>query len=203
MLVAVVFFLSLMPAMARDDVRGHALQDSSKADPEEHARRETGKPSEMPDMRRVQDDLKRQRERTLAELKKTDPKAYEQVRKSLRRQEEIGNILEKARRKEISEFEARESLRPLMTNDRKSWEEDIGKCVVRAEKKLEFLRKIQDDPELMVERQIDMLLGQRGRYDEGEDLMLDRFCDNPAGMITSSIPPPDPGRLGQKGGARQ
>jgi len=146
---------------------------------------------------KFQEEMRRGREKMLEDLKQSNPEAYERMKKAEARNTEIRDILEKHRAGDLSEGEARKRLLPLTKDEMKPWLERLDECVQRMEKRLEFAKKVQKDPELLERRQVDALRGKGEEAGEEPGMnMMERPCLPPppyAGRGSGRMPPGFPG----------
>ena len=94
------------------------------------------------------------------QLKKTNPRAYEALNRARERGSEIEGIVAKARGGKLPEEEARKRLYPLLKESHGPELSELRDRIARMEKQLAFLKKAEKNPDLLVHRRIDEMLGK-------------------------------------------
>jgi vacuolar-type H+-ATPase subunit I/STV1 len=108
-------------------------------------------------MRREIDKIQQQE---LERLKKENPEAYQQRKDALDIQAKINEIVSSFRSGKISASQAESQLYPLVKSSLQDSINNLGAQIERLEKKLESLKKAKANPDLLVKKRIDELLGR-------------------------------------------
>jgi len=109
-------------------------------------------------MEKMRQEFEKRQQEDLENLKKTDPKAYQERNDSLDRQAKINSILTSFHAGKISVSQAEQQLYPLVKQNIKDMNVDAE--IARLEKRLEYLKKVKRDPDLLIKKRIDELLGR-------------------------------------------
>lgn len=94
------------------------------------------------------------------ELERKEPQLYKERQEALERQAEISAIVTAFRKGEISRYRAKSQLNPLLKQE---IEDDINKLeskIASLEKKLESLKEAKTNPEPLIKKRIDQMLGK-------------------------------------------
>ena len=93
-------------------------------------------------------------------LEKKNPQLYKERQEALERQAKINAIVTAFRKGEISSYHAESQLNPLVKQE---IEDDINKLeskIASLEKKLESLKEAKTNPEPLIKKRIDQMLGK-------------------------------------------
>lgn len=111
-------------------------------------------------------EFEKQEIQRLEELKKRDPKAYEQQKAQYDRQKKISQLLQAYHDRKLSDSSAAQQLYPLIKADVNEEAKSIDERIEQAKQYLTDLQEIKRNPELLIKRRIDRLLG---KGDPGRD----------------------------------
>jgi hypothetical protein len=121
----------------------------------------------QPDMQKIQKDaekMKQQMENMQQEqlefLKKLNPQAYQQSKAAYDRAKQIDAVISLLRQGKISSSDAERQLYPLIKEDLRSIVNSMDQKISDLEKKLDYCRKVRSNPEILVKKRIDELLGK-------------------------------------------
>lgn len=118
-------------------------------------------PEEMSrQMEKTQQEMKKLQEQEMEQLKKTSPEQYQKRKSSLELQQQINSILTAFQQGTLSAADAERKLTPLVRQLIEDQTKQLGTEIGRLEKKLDSLRKAKANPDLLVKKQVDMLLGR-------------------------------------------
>ena len=98
--------------------------------------------------------------RRLEELKTQNPAAYQQAIQAKETQKKITGIISSYQREQLSEEAAKSQLAPLVRKSLESRLKTLDREIQEATKRLEYLRKVKANPDLMVTDQINIYLGK-------------------------------------------
>jgi hypothetical protein len=93
-------------------------------------------------------------------LKKSDPVSYQQRKDAADAQAKIAAVITAFQQGQISLAQAEGKLYPLVKQDVKSFADSLNTEIAHAEKRLEYLKKAKADPEFLIRKRIDSLLGK-------------------------------------------
>lgn len=108
----------------------------------------------------IEQKMKQMQQEELERLKKENPQLYQQRRDAFDRQTKISAILSSFHAKTLSESQVESQLYPLIKQDVQQYATGLGAEIQRVEKRLEFLRKVKSNPEILVKKRLDQLLGK-------------------------------------------
>lgn len=128
--------------------------------PEELAREDERIRKEMEDMQKQE----------LETLKEIDPQAYERRLKGIERGKKINEIVSLYNHKEITESAARSKLQPLVEEEVSEYLESFDSQIERLEKRLDYLKRIKNNPSELIEKKMDRYLGKTGPEFEEEPI---------------------------------
>lgn len=114
---------------------------------------------------RIRQDAAKAQQQELESLKRKDPKLYQERKESLDRQVEINNILVFLNGGNITATQAEKELYPLVKKDVQSYIANLGNEITRLEKKLQFLKDVKRDPDILIDKRIKQLLGKSATSD--------------------------------------
>lgn len=115
-------------------------------------------------------EMEKMQQQQLETLKKNNPEAYNQQKKTLDDQQKISAILSSFQNKSISADVAEKQLYPLLKNSPEFSTETIDSQIAQTEKKLNSLKKIRTNPDIAVKKRIDQMLGKT--MPSPEDMMF-------------------------------
>lgn len=118
-------------------------------------------------IQKIQENMREENERRLGQLQKSDPEEYRRQKEALGRQKESETVLERWRQGTLSEKQARRQLYPLVKEGLKPELEGLDKRIADLEKRLDFLKQVRKNPDLLVRRRIEEMLGKRPPEDIG------------------------------------
>ena len=98
-------------------------------------------------------------ESKLESFKEQNPQLYEKMKARIETQKQINEILGAFYAKEVTPEDARAQLEPLVQEQINSEEGDLQARISAMERQLSELRLMQEDPDLAIQRRIDLLLG--------------------------------------------
>ena len=120
-------------------------------------------PEEMQkQMEKMRQDAERMQQQELERLRQIDPKMYEARKSAMDRQAKIGAIVKAFYTKSISAESAESQLTPLIRQDVQAEVAAIPTQIQRLEKRLDFLRKARANPDLLIKKRVDQMLGRGG-----------------------------------------
>jgi GTP1/Obg family GTP-binding protein len=103
----------------------------------------------------------------LETLKKEDPRAYEKAASQMRRQKKIAKIIQDYYEKLISSVEAQSRLYPLVKENMQDRIANIDNDIEMLKEKLSDLEKAKKNPDFLIQKQIDQMLGNVNLKDSG------------------------------------
>lgn len=112
------------------------------------------------DMEKMSQERQKRQQEELERLKKENPQLYQQRKEALEKQEKINSILSYFREGRISASQAESQLYPLIREEIKAEMSGLESRIERLEKELEFLKKAKNNPDLLIKRRIDLMLGR-------------------------------------------
>lgn len=95
----------------------------------------------------------------LEKLKKSNPKMYQKMLRSKEISTNIQKIIASYQKKELSLEQAKKRLYPFVKENLKDRLDDLDNQIAELEKKLVDLKKAKSNPSLMIEKEIEMILG--------------------------------------------
>ena len=113
-------------------------------------------PAQMKDMEKMQQEMQKRQQGESERLKKENPQLYQQVEN----QQKINSIVSSFHAGKISASQAESQLYPLIQQDIKTEMGGLESRIKNLEKKLEFLRRAKSNPDLLIKRRIDLMLGR-------------------------------------------
>lgn len=127
---------------------------------------EESKPPDMEEMQQqmqqVRQQIDKQQQENLERLKQISPQAYESQKKAQDRQGQIGQILSDYQQKKISADDAERKLTPLIRQEVQQEMAGMDNQIKAAEKKLATLRQAKGNPNALVKKRVDQMLGRGG-----------------------------------------
>lgn len=93
-------------------------------------------------------------------LKKDSPSLYEERKGAMARQNKINEIVSSFYQHSLSLQEAQEKLYPIVRDQMRADIAGLGQKIADLQKRLDFLKKTRGNPDLLVQKRIDGLLGQ-------------------------------------------
>ncbi len=131
--------------------------------------------SEIPSPEKMQEEMQKMQKRLEEEqktyferLKTESPVVYEEAMKDRELNGKISQIVSNFNQKAISREQAEQQLFPLVKESLKSRLGTIDSEIQRLENKLVNLKKVKQDPSVMVKSQINQLLGSMGSQQPSE-----------------------------------
>ena len=121
---------------------------------------EFGTPEEQ--VKKVNEQIRKQREEMLQRMKEVSPDIYQQTLKMQERQERIDKILEAFRQNTLSAEDAERRLAPLVREEIREQAAAQNEEIRRLENRLSQLRQAKDNPEKLVKKRVDQMLGRGG-----------------------------------------
>lgn len=115
---------------------------------------------QLADQEKVRESMVRQQGQILANLKETDPEEYARQKIIFERSEQIVSILKRFHNKEIDDARAQKELSPLVQQEVEEQMRTIDQQISNAEKYLSELNEIKSNPNLLVQKRIERMLGQ-------------------------------------------
>jgi hypothetical protein len=114
-----------------------------------------------PSPEEMQRSMQEMQAKEMEQLKKFSPQMYEERKTALEWQKKIDVIVLAYRSGALSAQEAERDLYPLLKQEMKPQEmaKGLDAQIARLERKLDFLKKAKADPDLLVKKRIDELLG--------------------------------------------
>jgi len=128
----------------------------------------------------VQKIIRKARLQEMEKLKNVNPPEYKKQRVAFDRLEKIKMIAAQFKRNQITEKAAASALFTLVEQAVQPEMADLDDRITKAEKKLVFLKQSRNNPELLVQRRIEELLGKRQA--EPDDLPA-LLMTSPGGLI--------------------
>jgi uncharacterized coiled-coil protein SlyX len=122
------------------------------------------------DTDRIKEEMKRLQEEQLKELKKNNPELYKERMDDIERWEEINKIVVSYRDGKISEARAVKELYPLVEKSLENYIDGLDERIAKVEKKLESLKDVKSDPDMLIKKRIEQLLGKT--VPSPEDLLM-------------------------------
>ncbi len=93
-------------------------------------------------------------------LKESDPKFYAAYEKQESESRQARQTIKDFREGKIDEETARRQLRPYVKNESSVFIKNIDKTIAQSEKRLADLKRMRDDPDLLIDRRVDAMLGK-------------------------------------------
>lgn len=121
-------------------------------------------------MKQMQEEAQKLREQDIERLKELNPELYKEAMVQQKRQEKINKIISDFRQKKFSKTIARKRLFPLIKEEMKRTIETLPQTIERYEKELEFLKKVEKTPKILINKYIDEALGLKASSPEGATL---------------------------------
>ena len=113
-------------------------------------------------MQKSQQNLQKQQKEQLEQFKRMDPKTYEAQKKLMARQEQISQILSAYNQKSISADDAERRLTPLVREEVQQQTAGMDNQIWELERKLAALKKAKSNPNELVKKRVDQMLGRGG-----------------------------------------
>lgn len=162
MLKVLISFLFVLffsqPIFARERVTAPPPEDASFTVEMERMREEH---------ERMAEEIKKREMEELERLRATDPELYEKRKRQIEINERIEEIVISFREGRISEAAAVKQLYPLMREQTREYIDDYLKLEIeRLDKRLDFLKRVEKDPDILIQRRINQILGKTPFYDE-------------------------------------
>ncbi|MCG2705926.1 MAG: hypothetical protein L6254_00045 [Candidatus Omnitrophica bacterium] len=118
------------------------------------------RPKEEFDFKKFEAERKKAEEKSLEMLKQQNPQMYEQMMKQRKAQEGISRVINDYYQKTISYETAKARLYPLVKESLQGRLANLDNEINLLEKKLSELKKAKKDPDYLIGRQIDRILGK-------------------------------------------
>ncbi|MBU4473338.1 MAG: hypothetical protein KJ842_04200 [Candidatus Omnitrophica bacterium] len=112
------------------------------------------------DFKKFEAERKKAEEKSLEMLKQQNPQMYEQMMKQRKAQEGISRVINDYYQKTISYEAAKAKLYPLVKESLQGRLANLDNEINLLEKKLSELKKAKKDPDYLIGRQIDRILGK-------------------------------------------
>jgi hypothetical protein len=109
---------------------------------------------------RIQEEVDRKNREELERLRASDPEQYARTKEIYDRAKAVEKIVKDFRSGRISEGDARRALTPLEREEMEPLGRETERFVRDLEKTLAFWKAVQKNPEVLVQRQVDYLLGK-------------------------------------------
>jgi hypothetical protein len=106
------------------------------------------------------EEAQQQFEQYLESLKTTDPDAYLRLKLRMDRQQAIGQILSAFQQQQLDVAAAEQRLRPLVRDEVALELASANPAIASAKRLVEQLEAVKRDPDLLVQRRLDQLLGR-------------------------------------------
>lgn len=110
--------------------------------------------------KQMQQQYEKTQQEELERLKKMDPKLYEQRKKDLERQAKINAILKDFHQGKLTDEQSESQLYPLMKEELGLEISGLDARIKRLEKQLEFMRSAKRNPDVLIKKRIDQMLGK-------------------------------------------
>ncbi len=111
-------------------------------------------------MRNTEQELEKQRKAELERIKEFSPEAYKSQKKAMDRQDQISQILSAYSQKTITAEEAERRLTPFIRQQVQQELTSMDEQIKMMEKKLAALRQAKGNPNALVKKRIDQMLGR-------------------------------------------
>lgn len=112
-------------------------------------------------MRRLHKEQEEALRRQMEQIKRADPQAHAELEKAQKRRQRIDAVLARLRAGEIDVDKAEKELFPLVKAETAYEVSTLEERVRRLEKQLAELRGFQKDPDALVRRRVEELIGKR------------------------------------------
>lgn len=139
---------------------GLALAGSALAD-------EPSEPPKPPDLeemhqnvRKAQEEAEQRRKQDLERLKELNPEAYQAQLKAQERQAQIGQVMSAYQQQKITAEDAERRLTPLIRQEVQQELAGLDDQIRMTEKKLAALRRAKGNPNALVKKRVDQMLGR-------------------------------------------
>jgi len=113
------------------------------------------------EMLKMKQEMQARQEKMLEEMKARDPEGYTRQRTAMEMREQISQIVQAYREKKLDEDTAAQQLVPLVEQNVFEEIKNIDQQIEMAEGYTEQLKKIKQDPSILVQKRIDQMLGKR------------------------------------------
>lgn len=110
--------------------------------------------------KQMQQQYEKTRQEELERLKKMDPKLHEQHQRDLQRQTKINAILQEFRQGKLTDTQSENQLFPLMKEELNLEINGLDDRIKRLEKQLAFMRSARQNPDVLIKKRIDQMLGK-------------------------------------------
>lgn len=149
--LAICVVISLPTCVVAQEVR-QAPFDSQEAQQEYQKMQERSK--------RMQEEYRKQQEQELERLKQTAPQLYQERKQAMKRQDKMQAILTAFREGNLTDAQAEQQLFPLVKQETQGEVAGLNERIARLNKQLTFLKQAQQDPDLLVRKRIQLMLGK-------------------------------------------
>lgn len=109
---------------------------------------------------KMREGLRKLGERTMQRLKETNPALYQETVKMRELSLQISDITSSYRRGKLDEATARKRLAPLVRETLEKRIQNLESEIERTTKKLDYLKRVKKNPNLLIEQQIDVYIGK-------------------------------------------
>jgi len=111
-------------------------------------------------MDKMRQDMENRQEKELEMLKKTNPQLYQKKKNDIENKAKIKAIVASFREGKISSSQAESQLSPLVKQQMQDYIKSLDDRIARLQKKLDFYKKAKVNPDLLIKKRIDELLGK-------------------------------------------
>ena len=151
------FFVLTLPCFSAPPPKPGYTPSANKPPSASSRASDTQRTEELKKMRERMEQLEARR---LEELKTQNPAAYQQAIQAKETQKKISEIISSYQREQLNEGAAKSQLAPLVRKSLESRIKTLDREIQEATKRLEYLRKVKANPDLMVTDQINIYLGK-------------------------------------------
>lgn len=105
----------------------------------------------------------------LEHLKETNPRLYEQRKNDFERQAKISAILKEFREGKLTAAQSQNQLFPLIREEQGPEISRLDDRIKRLEKQLAFMRSAKQNPDVLIKKRIEKLMGRSMADDDGAE----------------------------------
>lgn len=139
---------------------GLAFAGESPVLPQEWQRQDEHQKQQEEYWKQMQQQYEKTQQEELERLKKMDPRLYEQRQRDLQRQTKINAILKDFREGKLTDAQSEGQLFPLMKEELSLEINGLDDRIKRLEKQLAFMRSAKQNPDVLIKKRIDQMLGR-------------------------------------------
>ena len=121
---------------------------------------DTEKMQQKQKMDKMRQDIEKHHQDELETLKKTNPQLYQKKKNDIENKAKIKAIVASFREGKISSSQAESQLSPLVKQQMQDYIKSLDDRIARLQKKLDFYKKAKVNPDLLIKKRIDELLGK-------------------------------------------